>query len=71
MVQNILDYLEASAAECPDKAAFEDLEASYTYAQVVEYGKRIGSALAGLALLGLSFLQLISSTANPFIYYRF
>ena len=30
-----------------------------------------GSALAGLALLGLSFLQLISSTANPFIYYRF
>ena len=30
-----------------------------------------GSALAGLALLGISFLQLISSTANPFIYYRF
>ena len=30
-----------------------------------------GSALAGLGLLGLSFLQLISSTANPFIYYRF
>lgn len=48
MVQNILDYLEVSAAECPDKAAFEDLEASYTYAQVVEYGKRIGSALAEL-----------------------
>ncbi len=48
MVQNILDYLETSAAECPDKAAFEDLEASYTYAQVVEYGKRIGSALAEL-----------------------
>ena len=48
MVQNILDYLEASAAKCPDKIAFEDLEASYTYAQVVEYGKRIGSALAGL-----------------------
>lgn len=48
MVQNILDYLETSAAECPDKAAFEDLEASYTYAQVVEYGKRIGSALVEL-----------------------
>ena len=30
-----------------------------------------GSALAGLGLLGLSFLPLISSTANPFIYYRF
>lgn len=48
MVQNILDYLEASAADCPDKAAFEDLEKSYTYAQVLEYGKRIGSALAAV-----------------------
>ena len=25
MVQNILDYLEATAADCPDKPAFEDL----------------------------------------------
>jgi len=30
-----------------------------------------GSALLALALLFLSFLQLISSTFNPFIYYRF
>ena len=29
MVQNILDYLEHSAASCPDKTAFEDLENSY------------------------------------------
>ena len=48
MVQNILDYLESSASQCPDKAAFEDLEQSYTYAQVREYGKRIGSALAAV-----------------------
>ena len=30
-----------------------------------------GAALLALALLALSFLQLISSTFNPFIYYRF
>ncbi len=30
-----------------------------------------GSALLALLLLALSFLQLISSTFNPFIYYRF
>ena len=48
MVQNILDYLEASAADCPEKAAFEDLEQSYTYAEVMEYGRRIGSALAAV-----------------------
>ncbi len=48
MVQNILDYLECSASQCPDKAAVEDLEQSYTYAQVREYGKRIGSALAAV-----------------------
>lgn len=47
-VQNILDYLEASAVSCPEKAAFEDLENSYTYAQVLENAKRIGSALAAV-----------------------
>ncbi len=45
MVQNILDYLEYSAASCPDKTAYEDLESSYTYAGVLENAKRIGSAL--------------------------
>ena len=48
MVQNILEYLEASAASCPEKAAYEDLEESFTYAQVVENGRRIGSALAAV-----------------------
>lgn len=46
MIQNILDYLEATAASCPEKTAFEDLENSYTYAQVLENAKRIGTALA-------------------------
>jgi amino acid adenylation domain-containing protein len=48
MIQNILDYLEATADSCPEKAAFEDLEQSYTFAQVRENGRRIGSALAAV-----------------------
>lgn len=48
MIQNILDYLEASAASCPEKAAYEDLENSYSYGQVQENARRIGSALAAV-----------------------
>ncbi len=47
-IQNILDYLEASAASCPEKAAYEDLESSYTYRQVLENAERIGSALSAI-----------------------
>ncbi|MDO4261025.1 MAG: amino acid adenylation domain-containing protein [Eubacteriales bacterium] len=46
MVRNILEYLETTAAQCPDKAAFEDLERSYTFAQTLAYAGRIGSGLA-------------------------
>lgn len=46
MVQNILDYLEGSVASYPEKIAFEDLEQQYTYLQVWENARRIGSALA-------------------------
>ncbi|MCC8140491.1 MAG: amino acid adenylation domain-containing protein [Lachnospiraceae bacterium] len=46
MVQNVLEYLENSAADCPEKIAFEDAEQSFTYAQVLEDARRIGSALA-------------------------
>lgn len=46
MVQNILDYLEGSAASYPEKIAFEDLEHQYTYTQLCENAKKIGSALA-------------------------
>ena len=45
MVQNILDYLEATAEDCPDKPAFEDLEHSYTFAQVLGSAKRIDSCV--------------------------
>ena len=53
----------------------QDVQASGAFQQSKRRGAaralQWGSALAGLAVLGLSFLQLISSTANPFIYYRF
>lgn len=44
-IQNILDYLEASAASCPEKAAFEDLEHRYSFQEVLENARKIGSAL--------------------------
>ena len=44
--QNILDYLEASAFAYPEKAAFEDAERTYTFAQVLENARRMGSALS-------------------------
>lgn len=47
-IQNILDYLEESAASCPEKTAYEDLENSYTYGQVLENARRIGSALSAV-----------------------
>ncbi len=43
--QNILDYLEASASAYPEKAAFEDAERTFTFAQVLENARRMGSAL--------------------------
>ena len=48
MTQNILDYLETSAASCPEKTAYEDLEQSYTYVEALIQAKRIGSALAAV-----------------------
>ena len=45
MVRNILEYLETSARSCPEKTAFEDLEDRYTYKEVLEHARRIGSAL--------------------------
>ena len=47
----------------------EDVTAAFR--RGAEKTLRWGAALLGLGVLGLSFLQLISSTANPFIYYRF
>ena len=61
-------YLAAGViAALPVKAALQN-------ALVRRHAERTlywGQALAGLGLLAFSFLQLISSTSNPFIYFRF
>ena len=56
-----------AAASLPVKDALEEA----LRRRGAERTLRWGAALLGLGVLGLSFLQLISSTANPFIYYRF
>lgn len=45
MVKNILEYLEASAQQNPDKIAFSDVIQSITYKNLLEGAKRIGSSL--------------------------
>ncbi|MBQ9211541.1 MAG: amino acid adenylation domain-containing protein [Clostridia bacterium] len=45
MIRNILDYLENSAEKHGNKIAFADEERSLTFQQLMDLGKRIGSAL--------------------------
>ena len=44
-MRTVLEYLENSAEKYPDKEAAKDLQESYTYRQLADYGRRIGSAL--------------------------
>lgn len=46
MVKNVLEYLEASARNHPEKTAFADTETACTYRELLERAKRIGTALA-------------------------
>lgn len=46
MINNVLEYLEHSAAVNPDKIAFADKNKSCTYKELVEKSKIIGSHLA-------------------------
>ena len=46
MQTNILDWLEATAARCPDAPAVGDVQQDYTWAQLAELARRSGSALA-------------------------
>lgn len=47
MITNILEYLEKSAEDYPEKIAFADEELSCTFRELEESSRRIGSALAG------------------------
>lgn len=46
MIRNVLEYLEHSAEEYPDKTAFADEHGSCTYEQLVRRAEKIGTALA-------------------------
>ena len=46
MHSTILQYLEETAENFPDKAAFADVEELYTYKKLVDAAKRIGSSIA-------------------------
>lgn len=46
MDTNVLDWLERTAADCPDKAAFIDERHSVTFAEVLRAAQSIGTALA-------------------------
>lgn len=46
MTKNVIKYLEQSAERYPGKIAFADLEHSYTYSELLEKARRIGSFLA-------------------------
>lgn len=47
-MKNVLEYLEKSAAHFPDKIAVTDGVCAYNYRELLEYSRRIGSALAHL-----------------------
>ena len=46
METNVLDWLEATAAACPDKAAFLDEDSAVTFADVRREARVIGTAAA-------------------------
>ena len=46
-MKNVLEYLERSAKEFQDKIAVDDGTTVFTYRQLHELARRIGSAIAG------------------------
>ena len=46
MSQTVLEYLESSALKYPDKNVFEDGKHAFTYTEVLDMSRRIGSAIA-------------------------
>ena len=47
-MQNVLEYLEHTAAVCGDRTAVEDVERSCTFRELRDRAKSIGSRLAGV-----------------------
>ena len=49
MERSLLTFLERAAARYPDKRAYADLKSAYTFGEMLETARRIGSALAAVA----------------------
>lgn len=48
-VKNVLEYLEASAERLPDKTALRDGKVSFSFSELLELSRRIGTATSALA----------------------
>ena len=46
---SILEYLEKTAMKFPDKAAYQDTKESYSYSQLVELAKKIGTCISDIS----------------------
>ncbi len=51
-VTNVLEYLERSAQRFPDKTAYADAGGTYTFSEVLETARSIGTGLRGKASIG-------------------
>lgn len=63
-MKNVLEYLERSASEKPDKTAVIDPEGSRTYAEFWQNAKRIGSALTRYAAPGQAIVICLEKSAD-------
>lgn len=46
---SILQYLEKTAMKFPDKVAYQDTKESFSYSQLLDFAKRIGTYISGIS----------------------
>ncbi|MBQ3302509.1 MAG: amino acid adenylation domain-containing protein [Eggerthellaceae bacterium] len=63
-MNNVLEWLEASAQTCPDKIAFADVEMEISYSELVERAKAVGTALCPLAEQRKPVVLFMDKTVN-------
>ena len=52
MMTNVLEYLEASAARFPGKTAVANADARYTFSELCDLARRIGTTMRGIGIAG-------------------
>ena len=65
MDTNVLDWLEVTAAACPDKPAFLDEDGAVTFADVRREARIIGTAAARLRAGRKAPIAVMSATRTP------